>query len=118
MNTSTSNGFELRPLHNVCFFELSLAVKVLNEKKIHLLYRLCGRSYDGVFSMRAGSHPRLKSFLAPKAHCEGWSDFLNTAPAKITFDSNRANKIQSVIHKDYEFEADLGDLQPLTQVLK
>ncbi len=35
---------------------------------------------------------------------------------KITFDSNRANKIQSVTNKDYEFEADLGDLQPLTQV--
>jgi hypothetical protein len=118
MNTSTSNGFESRPLHNVCFFELSFAVEVLNGKKIHLHYHLGGKCYDGVFTMRAWSHPRLNGFLALKAHGDGWSDPLHTVRTVyvITFDSNRANKIHSVTHKDYEFEAELGDLQSLQQV--
>lgn len=118
MNTSISNGFESHSLHNVCFFELSFAVAVLNGKKIHLHYHLGGKCYDGIFTMRAWSHPRLNGFLALNAHGDGWSDSSHTVRTvyKVIFDSNRANKIQRVTHKDYEFEADLGDLQPLQQV--
>jgi hypothetical protein len=118
MNKSTSNGFESHPLHDLYFFELSFVFEVLNGKKVHLHYRHGGENYDGVFTMRAWPHPRLSGFLALKAQGDGWGDASHTVRTvyTVTFDSNRANKIHSATHKDYEFEADLGDLQPLQQV--
>lgn len=118
MNTSTSNGFESHPLHDLYFFELSFAVEVVNGKKTLLHYRHGGRSYDGVFTMRAWPHPRLNGYLALNAHGDGWSDSSHTVRTvyTITFDSNRANKIRSSIREGYEFEADLGELEPLQQV--
>jgi len=115
MSTSTSNGFESHPLHDLYFFELSFAPDVLHGKKIHLQYSCGGRRYDGVFTMRAWAHPRLSGFLAVKAQGHGWSDSLPTVYT-VTFDSYRANKIRMATHEGYEFEADLGELQPLQQV--
>ena len=88
---------------------------MLNHKKIHLQYCEAGSRYVGIFTIHALSHPRLSNFLALRAQGEGR---INSVPTlfTITFDSYRANKISKATNDSYEFEADLGELQPLQQV--
>lgn len=58
------------------------------------------------------AHPRMPGFLALKAQGDGRSNSLPTVYT-VTFDLARAQRIRRVT---VEFEADLGDLQPLKQV--
>jgi len=111
----TSYGFESiwQAPPDVYFFELTLTPAALNGERIHLQFRDSESPWDKVFTMHAWAHLGLSRFLAIKA-C--WWNESSSMRYTLTFDSHRALKIREVTHRDYKFEADLGDLQQLQQV--
>lgn len=111
----TETGFVSHPLHNVYFFESPIPKEELNDKNIFLRFTHEGRIREGIFKMSAWSPPTLPKFTALTARAHGFSGPSITYHA-LKFDSARASKIRRTSNQDYNFEADLGQLQPMCQV--
>ena len=108
-------GFETHPARNLYFFESAIPPSELNGKHILLRFIHKGWSYEGVFQIDAWSHPTLKHLSAMSARAYTYSGNQGTYHS-IRFDAPRASKVGRAKRTDYDFKANLGQLESMQQV--